>query len=230
MAQEPAPRPTLDERAPDQMPSAGTVEWYDATRSVGVLVTSDGARVTFDGDVLKRRKSVLDGSAVTIEWKRARAGAWNVPALVTQAGVPGPAPTFTLDQWLVGFHKRTGKLKRLTAKALSEEEGVDQWDGTEDRAWMLLRAIGEMPGQDRWIRSFDWKDGEAHAAAYALVGKGEELFSLATGGDNYVVIVLPPQACAQLVADRYIKTQYIDPPPAQPSREKKRGLLGRLFG
>jgi len=222
--QEPAPAPNPDERSPDEMPSTGTVEWYDSTRSIGVLVTADGARVTFDGDVLKRGKDALDGSKVTIKWKRARVGAWNVPALVTQAGVPGPAPTFTLEQWLAGFKQRTGRLKGLTADALREVEGVEEWDGTESRAWMLLRAVGELPVHKKWIRSFDWKNGEALAAAHALVGKGEQLFSLETGGDNYVVIVLPPEACEKLVADRYIRTVHIDPGPPQ-----RRGLIGRLF-
>jgi hypothetical protein len=212
--QDPAPRPSPDERTPEQMPTTAKVEWYDATRSIGVLVTSDGARFSFDGDVLKRVKDVeLD--AVTVVWKRARAGAWNVPALVTQAGVKAlePAPHFTLEAWLEGFNERTGK--RVT---LEDHECIDEWDGTEATSWMLVSAIGELPAHKKWIRSFDWKDGEALVEAFGLIGKGQQLFSLDTGGDNYVVIVLPPAACAKLVEDRLIKTCYIEPPP------KHRGL------
>lgn len=239
-----APPPKPDERAPEQMPASGRVEWYDKRRGFGVLVTSTGERVGFDGDVFARGASGAPaGLAVTIEWKRARAGAWNVPALVRAAGSEERAQAFTLASWIAAVQKITGRLVDATPAQFAEaaddlepwaERTGEHWTygtGTSEHAWKLFAAVPAIDG--RWVHHFDHREfDDGFALLPPMVGltldditpqprrrvedyflrecnrlarTSDRLFNLHTGGDNYVVVALPPAHAEQLAAGGYLR-------------------------
>jgi hypothetical protein len=179
MSQPPAPRPVPDTRTPEQMPTAARIEWFDASRGFGVLVTATDERIGFDADA----GSGNAGDAVTVEWRRAKAGPWNVPARILSATTrpPAAAPTFTLDEWLSGFAKRCSKIRGITKRVLLDGLGdalepfatsidVDTYElgrGTGEDASAILHAIAHIArfgeGHERhakWVWSFDYKDLE----------------------------------------------------------------------
>ncbi len=259
-----APAPKPDERQPDQMPVRGNVEWFDRSRGFGVLITTTNERVAFNGEVYTRAAQGADaGAPVDLVWKRARAGAWNVPAAVTQVGYKpaAPPPSFSLAAWLAGFQERSTKLKGMTRARLvaASDSDLEPWvvsdgathrfgSGTRDDAWLIFDVLGELPPHERWIRSFDYKDFDGGFALLpAMVGltlddllatgaalddfipacnrlarTDERLFSLHTGGDNYMVIAMPSDECARLVDDGYLRLDTGVAPAAPPPSLAKR--------
>jgi hypothetical protein len=248
------------------MPATGRVEWYDKTRGFGVLVTNTGERVGFDGDVWANGGSAAAaGLAVTIEWRRARAGAWNVPALVRAAGSHEPAPTFTVASWIAAVQTITGRLRDVTPAQLAEaSDDLEPWaertgedwaygTGTRDDAWKLFSAAATV--DSGWVHHFDHREFDAGFALLPpMVGLSldditpqprrrveeyflrecnrkargpERLFSLHTGGDNYVVVALPPADVERLAAEGYLRLASSATAEPRSWRDRVASWLGR---
>jgi hypothetical protein len=178
------------------MPTEARVQSYDPARGFGTLITRTGEVFAFELEKFRGKGPVAAaiGKAVRVEWKRARAGAWNVPASVIEVGwAPAPPPPhFTLEQWLTGFNARCQKLGGLTAGMLRrtwpfeeyEEGGGGGWSrgkrGDANDAVWILHAVHslatESEAEDKWaihrtwVRVFDWKDHDSLYATAEMLG------------------------------------------------------------
>jgi hypothetical protein len=261
------------------MPQTARIEWYDPRRGFGVLVTDAGERVSFDGEAAGAATS---GDAVTVEWRRAKAGPWNVPARIVPLGfVPAPPPPeLTLAEWLAGFAQRCSKIRGISQRDLLDgsgdalepfvvptDDGHHMGRGTGEDAVVILSAIADLARFEprfakhaRWVRAFDCKerdewtgvaemiDVDPAAVLRRLRGRGElslahdfvptcnalatgpdRLYCAKTDDDSDVVVALPPDECAELVARGYL-VLIARAPEVPPWRRRATAWLARVFG